>query len=32
LTHGLDIVVSLGIKRLMVYGDSLVVIIQVNKE
>jgi hypothetical protein len=26
LVHGLSIVVSLGIKRLMVYGDSLVVI------
>jgi hypothetical protein len=26
LVHGLNIVISLGIKRLMVYGDSLVVI------
>jgi ribonuclease HI len=26
LIHGLSIVVSLGIKNLMVYGDSLVVI------
>jgi ribonuclease HI len=32
LIHGLSIVISLGIKRLMVYGDSLVVISQVNKD
>jgi ribonuclease HI len=32
LIHGLNIAVSLGIKRLMVYGDSLVVISQINKE
>jgi ribonuclease HI len=32
LIHGLNIAISLGIKRLMVYGDSLVVIIQINKE
>jgi ribonuclease HI len=32
LVHGLSIVVSLGIKRLMVYGDSMVVISQVNKD
>jgi ribonuclease HI len=32
LIHGLNIVVSLGIKRLMVYGDSLVVISQINNE
>jgi ribonuclease HI len=32
LIHGLNITVSLGIKRLMVYGDSLVVISQINKE
>jgi ribonuclease HI len=32
LIHGLNIVVSLGIKRLMVYEDSLVVISQINKE
>jgi ribonuclease HI len=32
LVHGLSIVVSLGIKRLMVYDDSLVVISQVNKD
>jgi ribonuclease HI len=31
LVHGLSIVVSLDIKRLMVYDDSLVVISQVNK-
>jgi ribonuclease HI len=30
--HGLSIVVSLGIKRLMVYGDSLVFISQVKKD
>jgi hypothetical protein len=28
----LNIAISLGIKRLMVYGDSLVVISQINKE
>jgi ribonuclease HI len=28
----LNIVVSLGAKRLMVYGDSLVVISQINKD
>jgi ribonuclease HI len=32
LLHGLNIDVSLGIKKLMVYGDSVVVIIQVNKD
>jgi ribonuclease HI len=32
LIHGLNIVVSLGIKRLMVYEDSLVVISQINKD
>jgi ribonuclease HI len=32
LIHGLSIVISLGIKRLMVYGDPLVVISLVNKE
>jgi ribonuclease HI len=31
LIHGLRIVVSLGIKRLITYGDSKVVIDQVNK-
>ncbi|WP_223045852.1 reverse transcriptase-like protein, partial [Escherichia coli] len=30
LLHRLRLVVSLGIKRLLVYGDSLVVINQVN--
>jgi ribonuclease HI len=32
LVHGLSIAISLGIKRLIVYGDSLVVISQVNKD
>jgi ribonuclease HI len=32
LIHGLNIATSLGIKRLMVYGDSLVVISQINKD
>jgi ribonuclease HI len=32
LTHGLNIAISLGIKRLMVYRDSLVVISQINKD
>jgi ribonuclease HI len=32
LIHGLNIAISLGIKRLMVYGDSLVDISQINKE
>jgi hypothetical protein len=32
LIHGLSITVSLGIKKLMVYGDSLVVISQINKD
>jgi ribonuclease HI len=32
LIHGLNIAISLSIKRLMLYGDSLVVIIQINKE
>jgi ribonuclease HI len=32
LIHGLRIVVSLGIKRLIAYGDSKVVIDQVNKD
>jgi hypothetical protein len=31
LIDGLNIAISLGIKRLMVYGDSLVVIRQINK-
>jgi ribonuclease HI len=30
--HGLNIAISLCIKRLMVYGDSLVVISQINKD
>jgi hypothetical protein len=32
LIHMLNIVVSLGIKRLMIYGDPLVAICQVNKD
>jgi ribonuclease HI len=32
LLHGLRLVVSLGIERLLVYGDSLLVVQQVNKE
>jgi ribonuclease HI len=32
LIHGLNIAISLGMKRLMVYGDSLVVISQINKD
>jgi ribonuclease HI len=32
LIHGLNIAISLSIKRLMVYGDSMVVISQINKE
>ena len=30
--HGLRIVVALGVKRLMVYGDSALVINQLNKD
>jgi ribonuclease HI len=32
LLHGLRLAISLGIKRLLAYGDSLLVIQQVNKE
>jgi ribonuclease HI len=32
LVHRLSITVSLGIKKLMVYGDSLMVISQINKD
>jgi ribonuclease HI len=32
LIHGLNIAISLGVKSLMVYGDSLVVISQINKD
>jgi len=32
LLHGLRPAISLGIKRLLVYGDSLLVVQQVNKE
>jgi ribonuclease HI len=32
LLHGLSLAISLGIKRLLVYGDSLLVVQQVNKK
>jgi hypothetical protein len=32
LLYGLRLAISLGIKRLLVYGDSLLVVQQVNKE
>jgi len=32
LLHGLRLAISLGIKRLLIYGDSLLVVQQVNKE
>ena len=32
LLHSLQVAVSLGVKRLLIYGDSLVVINQVNKD
>jgi ribonuclease HI len=32
LIHGLRVAVSLGIKRLLIYGDSAVVVNQVNKD
>ena len=32
LLHGLRLAISLGTKRLLVYGDSLLVVQQVNKE
>jgi ribonuclease HI len=32
LLHGLCLAVSLGIKRLLIYGDSLLVVPQVNKD
>ena len=32
LLHGLRLAVSLSIKRLLVYGDSLLIVQQVNKE
>jgi ribonuclease HI len=32
LLHGLRLSVSLGIKQLLIYGDSLLVVQQVNKE
>jgi ribonuclease HI len=32
LLHGLRLAISLGIKQLLVYGDSLLMVMQVNKE
>jgi ribonuclease HI len=32
LLHGLRLAISLGIKRLLIYGDSLLVVEKVNKE
>jgi ribonuclease HI len=32
LIHGLRVATSLGIKRLLVYGDSAVIVNQVNKD
>jgi ribonuclease HI len=32
LVHGLRLAISLGIKRLLVYGNSLLVVQQVNEE
>jgi ribonuclease HI len=32
LTYGLRVAISLGIKRLLIYGDSVVVVNQVNKD
>jgi ribonuclease HI len=32
LLHGLHLAISLGNKRLLVYGDSLLIVQQVNKE
>jgi ribonuclease HI len=32
LLHGLHLAISLSIKQLLVYGDSLLVVQQVNKE
>jgi ribonuclease HI len=32
LLHGLRLAISLGIKRLLVYGDSLLIVQQLNKE
>jgi ribonuclease HI len=32
LIHGLQVAISLGIKRLLIYGDSAVVVNQVNKD
>ena len=32
MLHGLHVAISLGIKRLMVYGDSMLAISQLNKD
>jgi ribonuclease HI len=32
LIHGLRVAISLGIKRLLVYGDSTIVVNHVNKD
>jgi ribonuclease HI len=32
LIHGLQVAISVGIKRLLIYGDSAVVVNQVNKD
>jgi ribonuclease HI len=32
LIHGLQVAISLGIKRLLTYGDSTAVVNQVNKD
>ena len=32
LLHGLRLAISLSIKRLLIYGDSILVVQQVNKE
>jgi ribonuclease HI len=32
LIHGLKVAISLGVKRLLVYGNSAVVVNQVNKD
>jgi ribonuclease HI len=32
LIHELQVAISLGIKRLLIYGDSAVVVNQVNKD
>jgi ribonuclease HI len=32
LLHGLRLAITMGIKRLLIYGDSLLVVQQVNKK